>query len=160
MKKTALIEIYAALLILLFVYTSVNKFLDYDKFVFQMRLAPVPFVKIAAPILGWLVPSVELLIAIALAVGMFIPSIKVKALYASVILLMAFEVYIAIMLLSGSHLPCTCGGIISEMGWKEHLFFNGFFIIGGILSIKYLQKHKASGPDERGLDEYKILSRA
>ena len=158
--KTILTQICVILLCLLFVYTSASKFLDYDKFVFQMRLAPVPLMEIVAPLLGWLIPSIEFAIAIALAVGMFISSIKVKALYASLIMLLAFEVYISIMLLSGSHLPCTCGGIISKMGWKQHLFFNAFFILTGFLSIRYLQKHKASQPSEQGNDEFKILSRA
>jgi hypothetical protein len=137
-----------------------SKFLDYDKFVFQMRLAPVPLMKIFASFLGWVVPAIEMVIAISLTVGFFYPAIKTKGLYASVMLLSTFEIYIGIMLLSGSDLPCTCGGIISNMGWKEHLFFNAFFIIGGILSIKYLQKHKASGLNELGLDECKTLSRA
>jgi hypothetical protein len=69
-------------------------------------------------------------------------------------------IYIAIMLLSGSHLPCTCGGIISDVGWKEHLYFNGLFIIISILSIRHLQKHKASEPTGSGANEYKTLSRA
>jgi len=158
--KTILTQICVILLCLLFVYTSASKFLDYDKFVFQMRLAPVPLMKIAAPVLGWLVPAIEFLIAVALAVGIFISSVKIKALYVSVILLLAFEVYISIMLLSGSHLPCTCGGIISKMGWKQHLFFNAFFILTGFLSIRYLQKHNAPQGSEHGNDDFKILSRA
>lgn len=160
MVKTILTQICVLLLCLLFVYTSASKFLDYDKFVFQMRLAPVPLMKIFAPMLGWLMPTIEISIAIALAMGMLIPSIKIKALYASVILLSAFEIYIAIMLLSGSHLPCTCGGIVSQMGWKQHLFFNAFFILTGILSIKYLQKHKVLSSTEYDGNKHKILSRA
>lgn len=158
MKATYIKEIVPILLIVLFAYTATSKFLDYDKFVFQMSLAPVPLMIVLASVLGWVVPVIEMVIAISLAVGFFNPSIKTKGLYTSVILLSAFEIYIAIMLMSGSHLPCTCGGIVSQMGWKQHLFFNAFFIINGILSIKYLQKHKASGPN--GHAEYKTLSRA
>jgi len=158
--KTILTQICIVLLCLLFVYTSASKFLDYDKFVFQMRLAPVPFMKILAPFLGWSLPIVEFILATALAVGMFIPDIKIKALKASMFLLIAFEIYIAIMLLSGSHLPCTCGGIISTMGWKQHLLFNAFFILAAFLSIKYLKKHTALPPTKNGGDEIKILSRA
>jgi hypothetical protein len=158
--KNILTQICIILLCLLFVYTSASKFLDYDKFVFQMRLAPVPLMKTLAPLLGWLVPTVELILAIVLAVGMFSPTIKIKALQTSLFLLLTFEVYITIMLLSGSHLPCTCGGIISAMGWKQHLFFNASFILGTFLSIRYLKKQKASPPTESGRDEFKILSRA
>ena len=160
MKKIIFVNVCAILLCLLFVYTSASKFLDIDKFVFQMRLAPVPFMKTLAPILGWIVPAIEIIIAISLAMGFFWSTITKKGLYASVILLSAFEVYISIMLLSGSDLPCTCGGIISTMGWKEHLLFNGFFITAGILSINYLQKHKSSTQIKTDSDGIKILSRA
>jgi putative oxidoreductase len=160
MKKSALVDILSIIIMLLFAYTAASKFLDMPKFVFQMRLAPVPLMKIFAPVLGWVVPVIEMVIAISLAVGFFYPAIKTKGLYASVILLSAFEIYIVIMLLSGSHLPCTCGGIISQMGWRQHLFFNGFFIIAGILSLRFLQNHKALGSTENGADEYKTLSRA
>jgi putative oxidoreductase len=155
------VEIICFSFLLLFVYTSASKFLNYDRFVFQMRLAPVPGMKILAPALGWLVPSIEILIAAGFVIGiLFVPAFKIKSLYASVILLVAFEIYITIMLLSGSYLPCTCGGIISQMGWKQHLFFNGFLILAGMLSISYLKKHKASPPTEQAKDDLKELSRA
>ncbi|WP_184547310.1 MauE/DoxX family redox-associated membrane protein [Mucilaginibacter sp. FT3.2] len=160
MKARYIKQVVTILLILLFTYTATSKFLDYEKFVFQMRLAPVPFMKMSAPILGYIVPAVEILIAIALGVGFFHSTVSIKALYASVILLSIFEVYITIMLLSDSHLPCTCGGIVSQMGWKQHLFFNAFFIIGGIFTIRFLQKNHASRPIRTALDDHKILSRA
>jgi hypothetical protein len=158
--KNILTHFCITFLFLLFVYTSASKFLDYDKFVFQMHLAPVPLMKILAPLFGWLVPSVEMIIAIGFAVGFFISSIKIKALLASVILLSAFQFYIVIMLLSGSQLPCTCGGIVSQMGWKQHLFFNGFLIVTGIFSIRYLKNDTIPTSSEHDKDEFKELSRA
>lgn len=160
MKTTFFKELVPILLILLFSYTATSKFLDFHKFVFQMSLAPVPLMKTFAPILGWVVPTLEFLIITTLAIGFFYPTIKKGGLYASVLLLIVFEIYIATMLLSGSHLPCTCGGIISTMGWTQHLWFNGFFIIAGTLSIIYSQIHKSSMPTIIGRDELKILSRA
>lgn len=140
MEKVTIREAITALLILLFVYTAVSKFLDYDKFVFQMRLAPVPLMSWLAPILGWLMPTVEMLLVIGLGLGLFMPGVLLKSLVASVALLLIFEVYIITMLLSGLHLPCTCGGIISTMSWKQHLIFNAVFIAMGITAIK-LEKH-------------------
>jgi len=160
MKAKFVIQIFPILLIFLFVYTATSKFLDNGKFVFQMGLAPVPLMKVFAPFLGWVIPAVESIIAISLATGFFYPTVKTKGLYASVILLSIFEIYITIMLLSGSHLPCTCGGIVSQMGWKQHLLFNAFFILGGILSIKHSKKEKPLGPFINGKDDHKILSRA
>ena len=160
MKATYFKAIVPVLLILLFVYTATSKFLDYDKFVFQMRLAPVPLMKMFASILGYFVPAIEMLIAIFLGAGFFYYKLKIKALYASVILLSIFEIYIGIMLLSGFQLPCTCGGVVSQMGWKQHLFFNAIFILGGILTIRYSQKHSVSGPLNSSPGDQTILSRA
>jgi uncharacterized membrane protein YphA (DoxX/SURF4 family) len=157
--KNAFADLIGALLLLLFIYTSVSKFLDYDKFVFQMRLSPVPLMKILAPILGWLMPFIEVLIAIGLAAGFFYDNLKIKALYSSVMLLIIFEIYIGIMLLSGSNLPCTCGGIISQMGWEQHLLFNAFFIIAGIISLSFLNKMQSSDNDLNNQTFIKIFSR-
>lgn len=159
MKRIRITNIVSLLLLLLFIYTAMSKFLDYDRFVFQMKLAPVPLMKWAAPILGWLIPSIETLLVIGLTIGLFITKVIVKALYASIMMLSLFEIYITIMLLSGSHLPCTCGGLISQMGWGQHLLFNAFFIIIGYISIRF-QKTNPSEPLKNDNDGFKILSRA
>jgi len=103
MKKPILTEIFAALLLLLFAYTATSKFLDYNLFVFQMKRAPLPFMQTVAPLLGWLLPVVEMVIVFGLLIARF----RLRALYGSVILLIVFEVYITGMLLTNLHLPCT-----------------------------------------------------
>lgn len=142
MKRISFSDIISILLLLLFVYTATSKFLDYDKFVFQMRLAPLPFMHWAAPILGWLMPSIEMLLVIMLAIGIIESKYQTVGIYASLILLLSFEIYISGMLLSGMRLPCTCGGIISKMSWKQHLVFNGIFIIFSAIAIANTKKVK------------------
>jgi hypothetical protein len=130
--------IAAVLLILLFGYTAVSKILEYNKFVFQMKLAQMPMIATLAPLLGILLPILELVIA-----GMlYKDSLRIKGSYASFLLLLTFEIYISIMLLSGEKLPCTCGGIISQMGWKTHLLFNAVFMVISILPIIYKPKSR------------------
>ncbi|MGY0035165.1 MauE/DoxX family redox-associated membrane protein [Pedobacter sp. NJ-S-72] len=73
---------------------------------------------------------------------LFKNSLRLKGFYASFLLLFTFEIYIAIMLLSGEKLPCTCGGIISQMGWKTHLVFNAVFMIISILPTIYKPKSR------------------
>ena len=142
MKRISFSDIISILLLLLFIYTATSKFLDYDKFVFQMRLAPLTFMHWAAPILGWLMPSVEMLLVIMLAIGIIESKYQTVGIYASLILLLSFEIYISGMLLSGIRLPCTCGGIISKMSWKQHLVFNGIFIIFSAIAIANTKKVK------------------
>jgi hypothetical protein len=137
-NKNLFATVVAGLLVLLFAYTATSKFLDYDRFVFQMRLAPLSLMKSAAPIFGWLMPAIEMLISIGLLISRF----RLQALYAAVILLFVFECYITGMLLTGQHLPCTCGGIISSMSWKQHLLFNAVFILAVIIAIKQSKNYK------------------
>jgi hypothetical protein len=151
-NKNILLRFLTGLLVLLFSYTATSKFLDQELFVFQMRLAPLPLMIAAAPILGWLVPSIEMLIAI----GLLINSFRLKALYASVILLVLFEFYIIGMLLSGHQLPCTCGGIISTMNWKQHLLFNALFIFIGLTTIIKIKINNVSS--KNGEENIKGLS--
>ena len=135
MKKEILTDIVVALFILLFSYTALSKFLDYNRFVFQMQLAPVPLIKSIAPVMGLVIPAIETIIVLFLMLSIYKPRFTVKALLSCIILMLVFEFYISAMLLSGLHLPCTCGGIISKMTWMQHLIFNACFIILGIVAI-------------------------
>jgi len=142
MRRISFADIVSFLLLILFVYTATSKFLDYDKFVFQMKLAPLPLMKLTAPILGWLIPTIEVLLAITLAIGIIESGYQLTGIYASLILLFLFEIYISGMLFSGMKLPCTCGGIISKMSWKQHLSFNALFIILSLTAIATSKKLK------------------
>ncbi len=140
MKPEWLLKLVIALLILLFTYTAISKSLAYEKFVLQMQLAPAPLFKQAAPVLGWLMPAIEAAIVVLLLSQRY----QIWGIGASLILLILFEGYIIAMLLSGLRLPCTCGGIVSQMTWKQHLLFNGFFIVLCITGIIWFKRYKKS----------------
>jgi hypothetical protein len=141
--KTLAAELITGFLLVLFAYTGTCKIIDNELFVFQMRLAPFPYMVQLAPFFGWLVPAVELMIAF----GLLVTRYRLKSLYAAVVLLVIFEFYITTMMLSGSHLPCTCGGIISTMSWKAHLFFNAACVFLGMFAIKqYKKNHNDHSP--------------
>lgn len=142
--KRFLTEMTVFLLVLLFTYASMSKFLDYNKFVFQMKLSPFIPIKLAAGFLAWSVPVLEIYITVTL----LFKRTRRTGLYASLIILSLFEFYIAAMLFSGMHLPCTCGGIISKMSWREHLLFNAFFIVLTSISIRNLKYITAASEQE------------
>ncbi|MBE9599837.1 MauE/DoxX family redox-associated membrane protein [Pedobacter sp. MC2016-24] len=123
----------AVLLLMLWGYAAVSKIAEYNKFVLQMQLAPVPLMKLAGPVLGWLVPAVELLLVLLLLKDKF----RIVGLWSSFFLLLVFEIYITVMLSSGLHLPCTCGGLISKLQWKEHLIFNAIFMLVALFPMAY-----------------------
>ncbi|MDE3184446.1 MAG: hypothetical protein KGM16_13595 [Bacteroidota bacterium] len=122
MKQKVIIEIISVLLILLFVYASTSKLLNYTLFVTQLKASP--FLSAFAPIIAWLLPSVELGIAVMLTVK----NIRIIGFLLSFILLLLFTIYIEMMLLSPVHLPCSCGGVLQALSWKQHLLFNLFFM--------------------------------
>ncbi|MBI1342478.1 MAG: hypothetical protein GC171_06050 [Terrimonas sp.] len=106
------------LLVFLFLYTALTKFYDVSRFAATMKhnyiLSPY------ADVLKWLVPITEIIIVILLC----IPRTRRKGILISSVLLALFAGYISYMLLKDSELPCTCGGILESMSWKQHLVFN------------------------------------
>jgi putative oxidoreductase len=135
MKRQIYIEVISSLLILLFLYASVSKFLDFKAFTRDMNNQPFP--NWMTPYLAWGIPSIEILMSLAL---MFTKS-RMAGLYASLILMTAFSVYTATILLHFfKYVPCSCGGVIKKLTWNQHLFFNLFFVglaaTGIILSRK------------------------
>lgn len=134
-KNNVAIVIICTLIIALFVYASTAKLLDYYNFKFG--LSESPFIAPFANILAWAVPAGELLIA-----GMLlIPPLRLAGLYASFLLMTLFTVYIAAMLLSGSDIPCSCGGILENMSWDAHIVFNLAFVVLSAYGI-YLKRKK------------------
>ncbi|MFX9224384.1 MauE/DoxX family redox-associated membrane protein, partial [Acinetobacter baumannii] len=53
-----------------------------------------------------------------------------------------FTSYISYMVLFIPNLTCSCGGVIKEMSWRQHLGFNLFFIIISIVGILLQQRTK------------------
>ena len=132
MKRSLLTEIGIGLLILLYSYTSTSKLVELEKFIFQMRLSPFKLMHPLAPILGYGVPILEIIITILI----LFPITRRLALKSSAILLSIFSVYIFVLLVSGVHLPCTCGGVISKMSWRTHLLFNLAYLMINLYCLR------------------------
>jgi uncharacterized membrane protein YphA (DoxX/SURF4 family) len=124
------------MIIALFVYTASSKLLDYYNFHFG--LTESPFIAPLANILAWAIPASELLIALMLV----IPASRLAGLYSSAILMSAFTIYIAVMLLSGSDIPCSCGGVVEELSWGAHIVFNSVFVILSLSGVYLLRRRR------------------
>jgi hypothetical protein len=129
MKKALVVEIIAMLFIILFAYAAINKLWDIEKFRIQIGQSP-PLTSIA-PIAAWLIPIVEIFIAILLC----IPRIRLVGLYASFSLMVMFTTYIIVILSFSEHIPCACGGVLDTLGWRDHLIFNIGFVLLGLAGI-------------------------
>ncbi|PWV48807.1 MauE/DoxX family redox-associated membrane protein [Chitinophaga sp. S165] len=137
MLKKTLPELSAILLTVLFTYASISKLLQYDTFKYQ--LGQSPFVTGYAGIVAWGIPAIEL---VTTALLMF-PVTRMKGFYLSYGLLLLFTFYIYAILHYSYFIPCSCGGILSQMNWEQHLVFNIVFsliALTGIFTFPFKQK--------------------
>jgi hypothetical protein len=123
LKKNIIIEIISSLLIILFIYTALSKLSSYNTFIVQ--LSKSPFITSYANVIAWGLPAVEILISLLLV----FKRTKLIGLYASFFMMSLFTAYLIIMLNFSYHIPCSCGGVLQNLSWNEHIVFNAFFII-------------------------------
>ena len=121
------------LLILLFTYTAVSKLIGHYLFLQQLRNNPV--LQWMAVFLSIAVPLLELAAALCL---LFIKTGN-TGWWISGILMSSFTIYIAAMLWFSPKLPCSCGGIIDALSWKQHLIING--LLSMLCWMKLYQHH-------------------
>lgn len=129
-------SIIAALLILLFTYTAINKLTGYDRFVTIIGHSPL-----AGPLKYFVaigIPLAEIILVILL----FMPKYRLLGLWGSLLLMMAFTAYIGISLGLAAKLPCACGGVLSQWTWKQHLVFNSAFTLITAIGVYTATKHK------------------
>ena len=140
MKRTTIVEIISSLLILLFVYTATSKLLDYNSF--KHVLVKSPLIGDVAGIIALALPITEAVVSLLL----FIPPTRLWGLYGSFALMSVFTLYLAYMILFTPNLPCSCGGVLRQMTWNQHLVFNIFFLLlsltGVVLQRKQLRKEQ------------------
>jgi len=129
MKRKIAIEIIAFLFILLFTYASFNKLLDYQKFTIQIGQSPL--LTGFGGSIPWMVITVELLVAVLLA----IPRFRLLAFFGAFSLMVMFTAYIIAILKFSNFIPCSCGGILEKLGWTEHLYFNFSFLFLALVTI-------------------------
>lgn len=129
-KRQVAFEAIAALLILLFLYAGISKFLEFDRFIGEMNNQPFP--NSWTPFLVWTIPSLEIAIALAL---MF-EHTRMTGLIASLILMTLFTLYTGSVLLHFfTYIPCSCGGVIRKLSWPQHMVFNLFFVALSVIGI-------------------------
>jgi uncharacterized membrane protein YphA (DoxX/SURF4 family) len=121
--KEVFVEIISVLLILLFVYSALSKVLEFQNF--QAQLGQSPLLSAYTGFISYAVLIVEFTIALLLA----FPKTRFVGLLSSFVLMIMFTAYIIVILNYSSFVPCSCGGILEKLGWKEHLIFNVVFTI-------------------------------
>lgn len=116
--KKITVEIICLLFIVLWTYAALSKLMEYNTF--KTQISKSPYITDFAGIISWGIPAVELIIALSLTQK----RTKLIGLYASFFLMLLFSSYIYSLMHFSFHVPCSCGGILSQLGWQEHLYFN------------------------------------
>ncbi|WBV56493.1 tellurium resistance protein TerC [Chryseobacterium daecheongense] len=131
--QTQFIQIIPYFFILLFMYASVSKLLEFERF--QIQLAQSPLLSAYAGFVSYSVIIIEWIASILLIV----PACRRTGLYLSLILMSAFTAYIFIILNYSDFVPCSCGGILEKLGWTEHLIFNIVCVVLAIIAILLME---------------------
>jgi putative oxidoreductase len=139
-RRMMLLELMSALLIMLFLFASISKFLDFHRFIGDMNNQPLP--NSWTPVLVWMI----LLLEIAISGAFIFEKTRLVGFYCSLIIMSLFTSYAIIILLHFfSYMPCSCGGVITKLSRKQLLLLNLFFVsisIAGIL----LKQQKGKSP--------------
>ena len=126
----------AVLYIILFTYAASSKLLDFDNF--RIQLGQSPILTAYADSVAWGVPSIELLITLLFV----FPKYYLIAYYSSIGLMSMFTTYIILVLNFSDYIPCSCGGVLEDLGWTEHIIFNVVFILLALIAILLLEQIK------------------
>jgi hypothetical protein len=126
--------VISCILILLWVYTALSKLTDFAKF--EQQMAAQNFGANASLVLVWLLPILELITAFTL----LFCTTRFFGFVLSFLLMLLFTSYIALVLLgSFENIPCSCGGVLQQLGWQAHFWFNLFFLGSSAVGI-YLER--------------------
>lgn len=127
--KYIVLEIICLLYVFLFIYAAISKLLDFENF--KIQIGQSPLLSAFADWFAILVPAVEILVCVLL----LIPKFRLVGLYLAYGLMVMFTIYIFIILHYTSFIPCSCGGVLEKLNWKEHLIFNIVFIFLAVIAI-------------------------
>jgi hypothetical protein len=127
--KRWIVEICCGLFILLFVYAACSKLNDYTTF--RIELGKSPILTLFAGYAAWFIPVTEIVIALMLCFD----RTRLMGMYAFVTIMAMFTAYIVVILNYSSYIPCSCGGVLQDMNWTQHLWFNICFVLAGCIGV-------------------------
>ena len=135
--KSPSLNFICTLLVFLWVYTAASKLIDVGEF--KRQLANQTIGKAAAAFLLWFIPISEILTALLL----LFHKTRLSGLLLSAMLMFLFTGYIGLVLLGYfERTPCSCGGVLKEMGWQLHFWFNIFFLAISCFGIYFIKSTK------------------
>lgn len=146
-RKSAIFKIVTVLLLALWIPVGIDKATNFRQF--RDVIQNQPFSGNLKHILVYILPMLELTTTVCLVFEKW----QKAGLVLSTALMTAFTGYVGLVLLGAwKESPCGCGSVISGMSWKQHFFFNLFFLLLSILGF-YLWNKLRRGNAGRGTTE-------
>lgn len=136
--KRAIVEVICYLFIILFVYAGLTKLMEGNNFYNTILNSPISGGKTMASLGSWLVPLIELSVALLIAW----PRTRLQGLYGALALMLLFTGYTVAILYFATYIPCSCGGVISLLTWEQHLVFNIVFLGMAVLGIVLFRRER------------------
>lgn len=136
--REAFVVLVSLLLILLLAYTGLTKLLEGKMFYDNIRNSPIFGGETIAAIAAIVIPVSEIVVALLIVWR----RTRLLGLYAALVLMLIFAGYTVSLLFFAPSLPCSCGGIISLLSWKQHLMLILVFLFLILLSIIVLKPVK------------------
>lgn len=127
---------------LLFFYAATSKIIEYSEF--RLQIGQSPIISAYATLISYAVPTIEIIIGCLL----LIERSRLFALFSGYSLMCLFTAYIYIILNYSPYVPCSCGGILEDMGWKQHLYFNIAFLVFATVAIVFYSNPKIMAINE------------
>lgn len=147
MRKKWVTTLISLCILALLLFTARAKLLDFPVTRLQMSQSPWSFVADNSNFFAWAIPLIEIAICIML---LWLPLRKLGFI-ASFIIFSSFTFYVGAIMAFASHLPCSCGGIIEELNWWQHLGVNILFVIlsfWGVSNEFYYSKREQVSKDK------------
>ena len=124
-------EVGALVLLFVLLYTAASKLYDWEgtRLAFANQVFPIWL----SARLAWAVPAGEL----AIAALLLFPSTRFWGFKLASGIFLLFAGYVALVLTGiFGRIPCSCGGIVSTLGWWEHLVLNIVLLVTAILGCR------------------------
>jgi uncharacterized membrane protein YphA (DoxX/SURF4 family) len=135
MKRKIILEIIYISFVILWGYAAFSKLFAYE--IFKSQLSKSPLLHSLAPVAAIGVPIVELVLTVMLIVE----RTKKTGLKGSFVLMTVFTVYLIGILSFSTDIPCSCGGLLQNLTWTQHVYFNIGFIILALIGM-YIQSNR------------------
>ncbi len=120
---------------MLFVYTALSKLLAPEVFRKAMLNQPLP--EAFSLLLVWLLPLAEL----AVAGLLLLPSLRKWGFATASLLMTGFTGYVSLILWGYfGWVPCSCGGMLEQLSWEQHLGVNLLFWVLSLYGLYTTQK--------------------